>query len=923
MSGQHAYSEDTERKVSKIADSRTFITYYQYRKKFKELEILLLERLEKIEDECLSGEKNNCDLEGKLYVFDDLADLYTYGLVNFKKAKEYNNKTLNLYRKMHQKDINSTNISKYFNTNRFLYYTFYAKDSFFGDEENMDFAFDDDYVECIRQSDFEKILDRVSKRQIFIGEKLGNGLNTFNTSHKKNIINKKLFLLYSEFIDSSPLYSDFEKGFLKAQVAVQAIENNISDRDVFINAIIDAENYMPNTSISTNPLCNQEKVNQLTYWTILALVKTNKYSKALKYHKKLIAGIEKLEKLITERYQSMISILQKKYETELNDTNRKRMSEKKFLAWLGRLSVIGAKIGATALALASDAARAAQGDYSSSATSDVCSLLWKNEDVDSGIYDTVMSANFLNSVYTVDNNDAQHFVQFMTPYSLRLNRYMNNHEMVEYMAAIGDAYLTQNNLELAAEQYKEAIKITECQRLTIYSEKERIAYFAFKQNLYSKMIKTLVRLKHFELAMEYVERSKSRSFLDILGSNQLELKSSDQNHLASEYSQSSSEINSILEYKNISSEQVEYVQKTSLRGLEIIGKNLDNNSYDEIYSLSNVKTIEIFKIHQLLKDDTLIVEYYLTNKKLFIFVVSSYTLDCVSVDINYKNLTNDILELRNSITDLNFDEKKSNNLYNILISPIKYLLDTNRIVIIPHRALHYIPFQTLMHKNKYLIDEYAISYAPSATVLSMIEKKNIIDERKALIIGNPTGNIPYSAKEALNIAKILPGSKVLIGDEGTESLVKKQAASYKIIHIASHAVFDPCHPLASKILLYPTQSDDGELTTGELFSCHWHASLVTLSACQTGFNKYSSGDELIGLQRGVFFAGTRSLLASSWKVDDKSTSYLMTQFYKYLTKYTKDRALKKAQQDTLEYYKEPFYWAAFQLIGDSDYVYDK
>ncbi|WP_462324897.1 CHAT domain-containing protein [Desulfoplanes sp.] len=922
MSVQEVYSEDTASDISKIADSRTFITYYKYEKKFKELEILLLERLEKIEDECQSGKKNNCDLEGKLYVFDDLADLYTYGLVNFKKAKEYNLKTLKLYRKMHQKNIKSTNISKYFNTNRFLYYSFYAKDTLFSDEEDMNFAFDDDYVECIRQSDFEKILDRVSKRQVFIGEKLKADYNKFNTIHKKHIVSKKLFLLYSGFIDSSPSYSTFEKGFLKAQVAFQALDNKISDQDVFIKAIIDAEEYMPNPSIVSNPLITQDKVNRLNYWATLALVKKGQYAKALEYHKKLITGIEKLEKLIAERYQTMISILQENYEKELNDTNTKRLSKKKFLAWFGKLSVIGAKIGATALALANDAAHAAQGDYSSSSTSNVYKLLWEDKDADSGIYDTVMSANFLNSVYTVNNDDVQHFTQFMTPYSLLLNRYMNKYEMSEYMVAIGDAYLTQNNLELAAKQYKEAIKITECQRLTIYSEKERIAYFAFKQTLYSKMIKILVALNHFELALEYVERSKSRSFLDILGSNQLQLKSSQQNCLASEYAQSRSEINSMLEDKDISSEQAEYAHENLLRGLEIIGKNLDNNSYDEIYSLSNVKTLEILKIHQLLQDDIVIVEYYITNIKLYIFVVSSYTLDCVSVDINYKNLTNKIFDLRESITNLSFDKKKSNNLYNILISPVKCLLDTDRIVIIPHKVLHYMPFQALMNETKYLIDDYAISYAPSATVLSMVKQKNVIGGKKALIIGNPTGNIPYSAKEALNIGKILPESEVLIGDEGTESLVKKQAENYKIIHIASHAVFDPCHPLASKILLYPTQSDDGQLTTDELFSCHWHASLVTLSACQTGFSKYSSGDELIGLQRGVFFAGTRSLLASSWKVDDKSTNYLMTQFYKYLTSYPKDRALEKAQQDTLRHYKEPFYWAAFQLIGDSNYVYD-
>jgi len=101
----------------------------------------------------------------------------------------------------------------------------------------------------------------------------------------------------------------------------------------------------------------------------------------------------------------------------------------------------------------------------------------------------------------------------------------------------------------------------------------------------------------------------------------------------------------------------------------------------------------------------------------------------------------------------------------------------------------------------------------------------------------------------------------------------------------------------------------------ELFAIDWHASLVTLSACETGLSKYKSGDELIGLQRGIMFAGTRSLLTSLWSVDDKATGYHMRAFYRNLATMGKNLALQRAQIETMKRFENPFYWAAFNLSG--------
>lgn len=97
------------------------------------------------------------------------------------------------------------------------------------------------------------------------------------------------------------------------------------------------------------------------------------------------------------------------------------------------------------------------------------------------------------------------------------------------------------------------------------------------------------------------------------------------------------------------------------------------------------------------------------------------------------------------------------------------------------------------------------------------------------------------------------------------------------------------------------------------------ANLVTLSACETALAKVQGGDDLVGLSRGFIYAGTPSLLATLWEVDDQSTALLMESFYKnWLKGMTKPEALRQAQTQLkkMPQYQHPFYWAAFEMIGD-------
>lgn len=106
------------------------------------------------------------------------------------------------------------------------------------------------------------------------------------------------------------------------------------------------------------------------------------------------------------------------------------------------------------------------------------------------------------------------------------------------------------------------------------------------------------------------------------------------------------------------------------------------------------------------------------------------------------------------------------------------------------------------------------------------------------------------------------------------------------------------------------------LSLYDLYQLKLEAELVTLSGCATGLNVVTAGDELLGLIRGLLYAGAQSLLLTLWNVHDRSTAEFMGCFYEcFQGGADKAAALRAAMQDVRERYPHPYYWAPFILIG--------
>ena len=272
-------------------------------------------------------------------------------------------------------------------------------------------------------------------------------------------------------------------------------------------------------------------------------------------------------------------------------------------------------------------------------------------------------------------------------------------------------------------------------------------------------------------------------------------------------------------------------------------------------------------------------------------------------------------------------------LHEILIAPIAQDLPTDpnqRVIFLPQGELFFVPFAALPDaRGKYLIEHHTISIAPSIQTLAFThtQSKQARFTERSIVVGDPTMPIyegtqlpplPGARQEAIAIAKILNTSP-LLGEHATKSAVLAQIQSASVIHFATHGLLDTVKgEIPGVIALAPSGQDNGLLSASELFDLKLTAHLVVLSACDTGRGDIT-GDGVVGLSRSLIAAGVPSVVVSLWAVNDKSTSLLMSDFYRNLnTNSSKAQAIRQAMLTTMKTYPNPRDWAAFTLVGESD-----
>ncbi len=502
------------------------------------------------------------------------------------------------------------------------------------------------------------------------------------------------------------------------------------------------------------------------------------------------------------------------------------------------------------------------------------------------------------------------------------------------LSNLGFAYYKQGKLTLAESTLIEGIKVYESLRSRELKDSEKVSIFDTQSNTYKFLQKVLIAQNKHDAALEISERGRGRAFVELLASR-----------LSTNSQEQSPTPPNITQIKQIAKQQNATLVQYSIiyDDFKVAGKPQGKQS--ELYIWVIKPTGEVtFRKADLKplwqKENTTLDDLVTTSRNSIGARGTAFRGISVSFDPDKPTSTN-----------------KLKRLHQLLINPIADLLPKNpsdRVTFIPQSSLFLVPFPALQDASgKYLIEKHTILTSPSIQVLELTrEKRQRIEQRMGkqpiqgnnmLIVGNPTmpkippkiGEaplqlipLPGTEQEAKAISKLF-NTQPLIGDRATETQVTQRLPQARIIHLATHGIFDDIQGLNSGIALAPNpplsplikegnEKGDGLLTAGEILDLKLNAELVVLSACDTGRGEIT-GDGVIGLSRSWISAGVPSVLVSLWSIPDAPTAELMTEFYQNLQKSPdKATALRQAMLTTMKQHPNPADWAAFTLIGEAE-----
>jgi CHAT domain-containing protein/tetratricopeptide (TPR) repeat protein len=584
--------------------------------------------------------------------------------------------------------------------------------------------------------------------------------------------------------------------------------------------------------------------------------------------------------------------------------------------------------------------------------------------------------NVLNNIGRVyqsrDNNEqAIEFANRAADLAQQIN---SPGQLWESRILAGQAYHTLNQPEQAKKAFADAIAAIEETRNQIAGdEQQQQQFFAEKLSPYYGMVGLLIGQHNLMEAFAFAERAKARALLGVLQTGKLNITRA----MTLTEKQQEQKFNSELVSLNAQIYKEKLLKQQDQKRLDYLNSRLNQARLEmEAFQTSlyaahpelkiqrgQVQTITLSEAATLIPDSkTALLEFVVSDDQTYLFILtknasqSAPDLKVYTIDIKQKELAKLCSDFRQRLADRRISYQDiAAKLYNLLLKPVRtQLMGKTNWVIIPDGVLWELPFQALQPaRNHFLIEDCAISYAPSLTVLQKMVKagkRNTMLTNTLLAVGNPIIGtetstrvktvfmdeqllpLPDAERQVKLLQKLYTPSRsiVYIGQQAGEAKVKAEAGNSRILHLATHGILNDASPMYSQIVLAHNEADtneDGLLEAWEIMNLELNADLVVLSACETARGKLGAGEGMIGLAWAFFVAGSPATVVSQWKVESVSTTELMVAFHKNLQtatdrqnpKMTKAEAMRRAALKLLKTqdYRHPFYWAAFVIIGDA------
>ncbi len=531
------------------------------------------------------------------------------------------------------------------------------------------------------------------------------------------------------------------------------------------------------------------------------------------------------------------------------------------------------------------------------------------------------------------------------------------------------ALLVRGRLEEKKQNYLQALKyyessasIVEGIRGNLTLEEFKTSFLNDKAAVFDHQLNLLIKQEDLfeaegynprEMAFTISEKARARTFLDMVSNKKIDAKSSGDEALLNKELELRKKIEKLNKELQRSNNRMMRLQLNDITDeyLDLLDQiKLQNASYSSIVS---IEPSSLAEIREKLPADAALIEFWLSDLGSYVFILTHDKLSVHPTGLSRNEILRNVTGARNMIkfrTDDVLDDVLT-KLYVALIEPIEAELEGIKTVgIVPHSSLHFMPFQALRKPTgEYLVTEFDMFYVPSASVFAT-QKEAELNAGKSKLLSMALGDLqlggftalPGTKSEIEHIGQIYDDHVSLLESESSEGRFKTESGDSDMIHIATHGTFNRFQPLYSYLLMSPDDENDGLLTVNEIFDLDLSSELVILSACETGLGDLSEGDELTGLSRAFLYAGSPAIIVSLWKVDDASTSLLMTRLHQYIKAgYPTATALSLAQRDLMdrkfsimpdrsltsvkwsselsnafdEPKSHPYFWAPFVLIG--------
>ncbi len=537
--------------------------------------------------------------------------------------------------------------------------------------------------------------------------------------------------------------------------------------------------------------------------------------------------------------------------------------------------------------------------------------------------------------------------------------------LADALATAGGALQVLGRLDEARRALEEAVRVVEELRARVAGGSEpqqRLLEIMFSP--YARIVDLLVAQGDAAGALAWAERGKGRVLLDVLRASRVEIGrplSQAERDSERQLRQDLTRAEARLEQQRrrarpdlVHLAELEGQAAAARRAVEELQARLFAQHPELRVDRGEAPDFRLPEARGLLPDTrTALLEYAVTGKAVHLFVLTAAPSGQVAArayaiasDARGLRRLTDTLRGQLAGRDLGVRET-ARQAHELLLGPARaQLAGCTRLVLVPDGALWELPFQTLVTpRGRYLLEDAAVSYAPSLTVLrEMAARRTVPSAARGpllLALGNPAfgapagagpgelrdaqlSPLPQSEREVKQLGALYGAavSRVLTGAAAREDTLKAQAGRYRVVHLATHGFVDGRSPLRSYVALAPGgPEEDGRLEAAELLGLRLDADLVVLSACETGRGEVLAGEGLIGLSWALFVAGSPTAVVSQWKVDSASTTRLMLDFHRRLRQTAppaKDEALRQAALKLLatREHRHPFYWAGFVLVGD-------